>query len=452
MQESEGKAPADRVLIALLGLTPQVVTETLWCTATYDQWWPNRLVLITTEYGKAESIGLEERIKLLANGLHQTVPIVEWRELPIFDLRHEDDLIWLQSKLSAEVVKHRKSSLYAAGSDGTACLLHVSLAGGRRGMSAIAMQVMERWGRPSDALTQVLVSPAELEGAGVAPDFAQFWWPGEPPSTVYKYKPWLVDANEAASDPKEVECSKVNLDLVDIPFIALMNPTEQQTDLGRMYRIYKAACEKKFDVSVDRAAIRVCPVLADGRGLSVEVVLKADTDKPVESHLLLGRAVVNLQEFALLWWIVFETWRHRQGEQAGEAASVWRGVNRNSPAQLASLLRIVAWLEAGDGAEPSPKDDAVLQAVRGLGQGNSPVLATWAPDLLQFEDDRLKVGEMVNQRLSPVLSDLRKKLVAEVGDFAELLLGLKDRRLGASPRICIALPEGCKARFCGDSG
>jgi CRISPR-associated protein (TIGR02584 family) len=177
-----GETPLTRrILVITTGASPQLVTETLWALLRRSpSWVPDRVVIATTHAGhemhrgisqRRPSLPIEERVRdlFVQEGRPESVPPIEYliprlRDgAPISDLRSPDEVAAF-----AELLFSRVRAL----TDDDDVELHLSIAGGRKTMSAVASQVMTLCGRPRDTMSHSLVEPASLEGR----DY--FWWPG----------------------------------------------------------------------------------------------------------------------------------------------------------------------------------------------------------------------------------------------------------------------------------
>uniref|UniRef100_UPI00359318F9 CRISPR-associated ring nuclease Csm6 n=1 Tax=Thiocapsa sp. TaxID=2024551 RepID=UPI00359318F9 len=154
-----------RVLLAVTGLSPQIVTETLFALATRkrDPWIPTEIHLITTAEGAERA-----RLSLLhpKSGWFLRLcrdyglPSIRFdteliRELqaaagmPLTDIRTLDDNTAAADAIT-EQVRILTADPHAA--------LHVSIAGGRKTMGFYLGYALSLYGRPQDRLSHVLVS------------------------------------------------------------------------------------------------------------------------------------------------------------------------------------------------------------------------------------------------------------------------------------------------------
>lgn len=197
-----------RILICVTGLTPQVVTETVYALAMRrPRWLPNEVHVLTTVTGAAHA-----RKLLLPDGKgHFTrfcdeyeISNIEFDEShvhilgdasgkPLEDIRSPEDNMAMADAILAKIAD------FAADPD---CALHVSLAGGRKSMGFFAGYALSLYGRPQDRLSHVLVSA----GFETNPDF--FYPPRSPRILVGRHGESLSTAD-------------ARVDLADIPFVRL---------------------------------------------------------------------------------------------------------------------------------------------------------------------------------------------------------------------------------------
>jgi len=172
---------AERILVISVGATPQIVTETLHALATQPRpWWPDRLVLVTTSVGArifrdgggprnlAPLLGAQGKLAALCRAIERIPPSVR---IEIPSLAGAGPIADIRSDVETEAFADCALAVlrrYTANPD---TQLHVSLAGGRKTMSALVCQALSLLGRAQDRLSHVLIDPPALEND---PDF---WWP-----------------------------------------------------------------------------------------------------------------------------------------------------------------------------------------------------------------------------------------------------------------------------------
>lgn len=201
-----------RVLLCVVGLTPQIVTETLWALAVAGTppFVPTELSIVTTSEG-AERIELmlcsgNRMLDAMAadypgRGLEglagrTTVHIVrEPTGAPLADIATLEANAAL-ADLLFEVVRNLTADRTSA--------VHLSIAGGRKTMGFLAGYALSLVGRPQDRLSHVLVDPAFEQ----LPDF--FYPPPEPRVLFSRTR-----------DQKPLSTERCGLVLAEIPFVRL---------------------------------------------------------------------------------------------------------------------------------------------------------------------------------------------------------------------------------------
>lgn len=206
------------VLVASLGVSPAVITETAWALLNPDaladpanrghpRMAPAEVILLGTaprEPGQdLRAAALEARLAALARQYGAPAPErVELRTpdgpdgRPLADLRSAADnaaFADLATRTLAEVTARPETRL------------HLSLAGGRKTMSSYLQAAMMLLGREGDEMSHVLVEPEALTRC---PDF---WWPDQPEAEVA----------ERGGARHSARAADVRLDLVRIPFLPL---------------------------------------------------------------------------------------------------------------------------------------------------------------------------------------------------------------------------------------
>ncbi len=205
-----------RILLAVVGLSPQVVTETLYALAVQrrPQWIPTEIHLITTSKGEERT-----RLSLLSKvpgGFHRLLadyqlPAIRFdsdtihvlkdaRGAPLNDIRTPED-----NRIAADHI----TELVRQFTRDENSQIHASIAGSRKTMGYYLGYAMSLFGRPQDALSHVLVSePFESSW--------DFFYP-----TPYSRVIELRDKNLA--DTKEAEVS-----LAEIPFVRLRQGLDER--------------------------------------------------------------------------------------------------------------------------------------------------------------------------------------------------------------------------------
>ncbi len=203
-----------RILLAVTGMTPQVVTETLYALLQQGpDALPHELHLLTTAVGAQRA-----RLALLSEqpGWFQRF-LADYRLPPMaFDASHIHVLHGADGQAMDDI---RSAADNALAADQVAELvrqftaradvqLHVSLAGGRKTLGYFAGYALSLWGRDGDSLSHVLVSdPYESSW--------DFFYPTPYERIIKTQNNTLVD------------CAKAEVTLADIPFVRLRHGLPQ---------------------------------------------------------------------------------------------------------------------------------------------------------------------------------------------------------------------------------
>lgn len=198
-----------RILLAVTGLTPQIVTETLYALAVArdEPWVPTEVRLLTTaegaerarlalldpQVGQFLALCREYGLPDIAFTPEDIVPIRDAQGRPLADIRTPEDNTLAADALLAEV-----RELCA---DET-CALHVSIAGGRKTMGFFLGYALSIFGRPQDRLSHVLVNePFE--------SLRDFFFPPATPRLLH------------TRDDRPAHTSDARVMLAEIPFVRL---------------------------------------------------------------------------------------------------------------------------------------------------------------------------------------------------------------------------------------
>ena len=247
-----------RILVCVTGLSPQIVTETLYalCVAKETPWIPHEIRLITTQRGAENA-----QLMLLSDNpgwFHRLLK--DWGLPPIaFDASHIEVLRDHEGK-QLEDIRDDQDNQQAA--NGIANLIrqltqddnteiHASIAGGRKTMGFFMGYAMSLWGRAQDKLSHVLVS-APFEGR------SEFFYPTPAPQ--------VIAARDRGQDP--LDASKAQVWLGDIPFVrlrSLLPPSIQSTNTGFASAVAAAnraldQVELVIDISRNRILINDTPM------------------------------------------------------------------------------------------------------------------------------------------------------------------------------------------------
>ncbi len=196
-----------RILLCVTGLTPQVVTETLYALLNVGDPLPDEVHILTTSEGaeRAQLTLLNEHwYARLFDDYQQTAPrfssdtihvLTDDSGQPLADIRTQADNRCMADTITEWV---RRFTLNPE------TQLHVSIAGGRKTMGFYAGYALSLYGRMQDRLSHVLVS-AEYEG------HPQFYYPTPHDHTIY--------GNDKTHKPLNTKLAEVML--ADMDFVRL---------------------------------------------------------------------------------------------------------------------------------------------------------------------------------------------------------------------------------------
>lgn len=196
------------ILLSTVGSSPQVVTETLYAIAEQKLSWPTEVRIITTSLG-AEKVrqGLiaGKQLERLCHELSLPIPKFGDEQLLVVTNEQgqyvEDARSLADHEALANFIMHQVQQI----TDNENCILHASLAGGRKTMTFYLGYVMSLFGRQQDTLSHVLVS----EGYEGKPNF---WYPTKNPD-------YREIKDYSGSVIAGLDASQAQVTLANIPFI-----------------------------------------------------------------------------------------------------------------------------------------------------------------------------------------------------------------------------------------
>ncbi|MGH9624894.1 MAG: CRISPR-associated ring nuclease Csm6, partial [Bryobacteraceae bacterium] len=242
------------VLIAVAGVTPQVVTETLWWLARRAT--PpvkiNTLHIATTgsALSRVRTLGGEDgAIARLAKDLNIAIPKIE---IHVFDGPDAVPLEDIRSSVESAAFATGITELVRRLTMDPDTVLHASIAGGRKTMGFHLGHAMSLFGRPYDRLSHVLVPPAFEE-------CNDFWYPASKPTPIQNRRGETLDAASA------------DVELTDIQFVRLR---------GRL-----TARELMSAISNPAPLVRRVQTAVDETGVEAQTTLELDAIVAGHDHL-----------------------------------------------------------------------------------------------------------------------------------------------------------------------
>lgn len=222
MQPTTSQQTAPKhVLISVVGLSPQVITETLYCYRCLAS--PpvpiTEVFALTTLHGKQALehtlLGDSGKLKSLCDDYN--LPPIHFDLANIHLLKGADGhpLKDISSVIDNEALADQLFAFVRKLAASTDICLHASIAGGRKTMGLYIGLAMQFYGRPGDTLSHVLVNP-ELENR-------EFFYP--PPN----------GADVVLSDGRTIPADEIRLELAEIPLLLLgeqISFLEKHTNAG----------------------------------------------------------------------------------------------------------------------------------------------------------------------------------------------------------------------------
>lgn len=211
-----------KILLCVTGLSPQIITETLYALAVGNKkpWIPDEIHVITTNEG-AERIQLtlfDENpgwFSKLVKEINlpyikfdsETIHIIKnAKSEPMVDIRTPDD-----NTMAADYINNTVNNMCK----NPKTQLHVSLAGGRKTMGFYVGYALSLHGRQQDKLSHVLVSsPFEAN--------KNFYFPTKEKNVIY-------DNND-----KPLDSRKAEITLAEIPFVRMKQAQDHQLEEGKI--------------------------------------------------------------------------------------------------------------------------------------------------------------------------------------------------------------------------
>ena len=257
-----------RILLVATGLSPQVVTETLYALAVkrIPSWIPNEIILITTQTG-AEHARLsllsdepgwfhrlldDYRLPEISFDPNSILIIPDAQGRPADDIRTPED-----NERAADFIANVVRELTAD----PKTALHVSLTGGRKTMGYYLGYALSLYGRPQDRLSHVLVSPP-------FESHPEFFYPALQQKIIYS-----LDKGQSPLD-----CHQAEITLAEIPFVSLRTGLDQRLLHG----------QASFSETVEAAkrALLAPELIIDLKGQKIQAAGKIVRLQPADLALL----------------------------------------------------------------------------------------------------------------------------------------------------------------------
>lgn len=209
-----------KILLVASGMSPQVLTETLYALLHEETpFVPDEVHMVTTTIGKDGAV-----TQLLAEGdgqYHRFCRDYQFSEsafkqdfIHVIRDENKNELTDIVTREDNENAADYITNLIREFTEDDSSSLHVSLAGGRKTMSYFTGYALSLYGRPQDRLSHVLID-AGYEG------LRDFYYP-TPVSSI------IIDRHG-----QELDASMAQVSLADIPFIRLRDDLPGQLIKGK---------------------------------------------------------------------------------------------------------------------------------------------------------------------------------------------------------------------------
>lgn len=240
-----------RILLAVCGQSPQIITETLYALLKEKQFIPTEIQVLATE--KGQRLIQEKLLDPSAGAFHTllkdlSAPAIKFdascirvlktrNGTPINDLRTAEELTGAGDCI-LNVIRS-----YTNQPD---CELHVSMSGGRKTMGFYAGYAMTLFGRPCDSMSHILID-ADFE---FIPDF---FYPEQPQKTLN------------GRNGVTLQAKNCGVYLTSVPFLRLRSKLDERllTDTMSLAAVIHAA-QPAMDVPKLQILIEKKEIICDG--------------------------------------------------------------------------------------------------------------------------------------------------------------------------------------------
>lgn len=199
------------ILFLVTGMTPQIITETLYALAVdpelTDKWVPTEIHVLTTAKGK-----IQIRSRLFNDGIFEKLlqdfhlPNIKFDDSTLHVItRDGEEIEDLKNLDDNELAANETCRLIKLFTDEENSSVHVSIAGGRKTMGFYAGYALSLYGRAQDSMSHILVSE-EFEFA------TNFYYPTPYEHYVGKY-----------NSQEHLNAQHAKVFLANIPFVRLRN-------------------------------------------------------------------------------------------------------------------------------------------------------------------------------------------------------------------------------------
>ena len=207
-------------LIAVIGNTPQVMTETFWALRIQRDVLIDEVFVMTTTMGKEIC-----QQRLLDEGRFKKMlvdcdidPKVKFdsEHIIVFKDAQGNDLDDIRTSEENRLARDRIFNKIEEWTRIPNIALHCSLAGGRKSMGFLLGAAIHFFGRPQDQLYHVLVSMPEIERSD-----ASFYYPPKKPESIVVFNRSTGREEPLVVGGREIMSDAVSIELAQVPFCRL---------------------------------------------------------------------------------------------------------------------------------------------------------------------------------------------------------------------------------------
>lgn len=287
------------ILLATIGASPQVLTETLYAIHQSGKPFPDEVFVITTLSAKP----------LLTNGLFRDGHLQALKnEYLMPDFAFDESHIWLIEDDAGNPLEDAKSvedqsdmadfitrTLFKLTSDPNLAI-HTSLAGGRKTMAFYTGYAMSLLGREQDTLSHVFVDDNY--------EFVRdFWYPT-------KSEKWVTGKNGLG----EVDISKAQVTLAEIPFVRMRSAIDpsllssmDNLSFSQTVALLNAGQSQTLNVKVNLIAKTIETLGVEVKLTAKELAFYLWLHQKGESGLLVDRYFEDTAEYSQSFLTQFST-------------------------------------------------------------------------------------------------------------------------------------------------
>lgn len=323
-----------RILISVTGMSPAVVTETLYALVVEKQFIPTEIQVITTEQGKNKILtallGFESGIKKYPGALEEFIN--DYGEQ--YGIKHihfdESCITVIENEAGQKLSDIRTPEENIAASNqivslvGELCkdeetALHVSIAGGRKTMGFFMGYALSLYGREQDSLSHILVSePFE--------NLSNFYYPKPTPYFINDQKGIQIDASLAQVMLAEIPWVKLGLGLSQE---LLQNQISYSDSIIKAQEILKKpsltflAPIDDLKVLFGNTEIKLCP-------RSYTFLLSLVIAK--QRNIIIGHSLSKEKQTAELYSAIYKVFKDKLSDD-------WKGNLNDSRSQLSKKVK-----------------------------------------------------------------------------------------------------------------